>query len=111
MLTAARPSAAGSGGRVRSPSGESLAAPDAPRGSHLEAPRPEAGGGLVPGLSSSSSSLSREGLRAAKNREKVCQGAPPLLRPPDIPSALWPVPGRLRGTGKAVSFAPSPARR
>lgn len=84
--------------------------PDVPRGSHLAAPRPTAGGWLVPGLSSSSSSLSREGLRGAKNRERLCQGAPPLLRPPDISPARLPVRGRLRGARKAVSCVRSPAQ-
>lgn len=84
--------------------------PDVPSGSHLAAPRPGAGGWLVPGLSSSSSSLSREGLRGAKNREKLCQGAPPLLRPPDIATARLSVRGRLLGARKAVSCVRSPAR-
>ena len=82
-----------------------------PRSSHLAAPRPGAGGWLVPGLSSSSSSLSREGLRGAKNREKLCQGAPPLLRPPDISPARQPVRGRSRGTRETVSCALRPAPR
>lgn len=84
--------------------------PDGPRGSHLAAPRPGAGGWLVPGLSSSSSSLSREGLRGAKNREKLCQGPPPLLRPPDISRARLPVQGRLLGAGEAASCVRSPAQ-
>lgn len=82
--------------------------PDVPRGSHLAAPWPGAGGWLVPDLSSSSSSLSREGLRGAKNREKVCQGAPPLLRPPDMSPARLPVRGGPRRTGLAVSYAGKP---
>jgi hypothetical protein len=64
-------------------------------GTHLAAPRPGAGGG--PGFSSSSSSLSREGLRGAKNREKLCQGALPLLRPPDISPERALARGRPRG--------------
>lgn len=63
-----------------------------PRGAHLAAARP----GLAPGLSSSfsSSSLSREGLRAAKNRDRLCQEAPPRRRPPDIaPPAGARLPG------------------
>lgn len=103
------------GGRARCPYQASSRSPpphpDVPRGSHLAAPWPGAGGWLVPGLSSSSSSLSREGLRGAKNREKVCQGAPPLLRPPDISPARLPVRGRPRGTGEALSCARSPAWR
>lgn len=84
--------------------------PRRPRGAHLGAPRPGAGGGLVSGLSSSSSSLSREGLRGAKNREKLCQGPPPRLRPPDISRARLPVQGRPLGAGAAVSCVRSPAR-
>lgn len=55
-----------------------------PCGSHLAAPRLALVGWPVPGFSSSSSSLSREGFRGAKSREKLCQGALPLLRPPDM---------------------------
>lgn len=65
-----------------------------PRGSHLAAPRLALVGWPVPGFSSSSSSLSREGFRGAKNREKLCQGALPLLRPPDMsPRAAAPSAG------------------
>lgn len=96
------------GKRARSPS------PQSPRrtcrGSHLASPRPGAGGWLVPGLSSSSSSLSREGLRGAKNREKLCQGPPPLLRPPDISRVWLPVQARLLGAGEAVSCVQSLAQ-
>lgn len=98
-------------GRARSPSPvRPHGPPDVPRGSHLAAPRPGAGGWLVPGLSSSSSSLSREGLRGAKNRERLCQGAPPLLRPPDIATARLSVRRRLLGAREAVSCLRSPAR-
>lgn len=96
------------GKRARSPS------PQSPRrtcrGSHLASPRPGAGGWLVPGLSSSSSSLSREGFRGAKNREKLCQGPPPLLRPPDISRVRLPVQARLLGADEAVSCVQSPAQ-
>lgn len=110
VRSSAWPTAAGCGHRGQEPPVLSRrGAPDDPRGSHLAASRPGAGGWLVPGLSSSSSSLSREGLRGAKNREKLCQGAPPLLRPPDISPARQPVRGRPLGTREAVSGARSGA--
>lgn len=77
--------------------------PDAPGSSHLAAPG--AGDWLVPGFSSSSSSLSREGFRGAKNREKLCQGALPLLRPLDISPDRPQVGGRLLGMDEAVPGA------